>query len=96
MHDYAHHDANTSGYFCSRSLFSYSLHSASPYMSEQPFVCSGWFALCLIFKDGAPILHVVFGVSGQAFPYMVVLILSGTELIFFLIAGTLLLVGVKP
>lgn len=71
VHDSAHHDANTRGYFCSRSLFWYSLDSASLYTPEQLFVCGSWFGLYLIFKDGIPMLCVVFGVTGWVFTYSV-------------------------
>lgn len=88
VHDCAHHLANTLGCFCSRSLFCfvdhYSLDSASLYMSEQPFVCGGWFRLYLIFKDGSPTVCMVFGVSGQVFTYMVKLPLIVVKLDFTL------------
>lgn len=71
VHDSAHHAANTHGYFCSRSLFWYSLDSASLYMPEQLFVCGSWFGLYLIFKDAIPTLCVVFGVTGWVFTYSV-------------------------
>lgn len=51
------------GIFAADHYSGYSSDSASPYMPEKPFVCSGWLRLYLSFKDGSPTLCVVFGVT---------------------------------